>query len=123
MIRSPRWWAALVAALALLTGVLSGCTGPSRSGSDQPGVAGPASVVPGPAGVAQRTSIASSSIKDLSAALRNNGVEDPEKWAEIVAEYRPYDAGRAGEDKLREVLTRFQADPDTTTKVTTALTP
>ena len=67
-----------VAVLAVAGGVLTGCSGQSRGGTDQPGVQGPSSVAP---------------------------------------------AGPVGEERLRQVLARFRADPDTTARITTALAP
>ncbi|TCK21089.1 acetyltransferase (GNAT) family protein [Pseudonocardia endophytica] len=115
--------AALALLLASVIGV-AGCAGGSgRGGTDQPGVPGPASVAPGPAGATQRTSLAMASVKDVQAALRTNDVDDPEYWAQVLIEARPYPAGQAGEQKLREVLARFRADPDTTGRITNTLTP
>ncbi len=112
-----------VAVLAVAGGVLTGCSGQSRGGTDQPGVQGPSSVAPGPAGAAEQTRISRSSVQDLGAALRANGVEDPDDWANVVIENQPYGAGPVGEERLRQVLARFRADPDTTARITTALAP
>lgn len=114
---------ALLSAVAvLLVLVTAGCAGGGRSGSDQPGVEQQPSTAPGPAGDAQRISIASASESDIASALRANGVDDPERWAQIVLQYRPYPAGPAGMAKLKDALTRFQATPDDISKITNALT-
>ena len=67
---------AAVAAVALAV-LVAGCSEPAVSGSNQPGVQGPSSAAPGPAGASQRVTVAESSISDLAAALSANGVSDP----------------------------------------------
>ena len=116
-----RWIVGSATAILLLA--VSGCTGESRSGSDQPGVPGPRSVSTNAPDPAQQTSISTSSEDDIAAALRTNNVDDPGRWAEIVSSGRPYPPGEPGKAKLRQVLTQFRADPDTTSKVTAALVP
>ncbi|TCK24629.1 hypothetical protein [Pseudonocardia endophytica] len=111
------------AALIAATIAIAGCANGGRSGTDQPGVQGPSSVAPGPAGNTQRTSIATTSIKDLQAALRANDVDDPEHWAQIVTDSRPYPAGPTGEQKLRQVLIQYRATPDDIARITNTLTP
>jgi hypothetical protein len=113
--------AGLVAVIAALA--LAGCAGGSRSGSDNQGAEGPASAAPGPAGQADRVSVNDSSPDDLTAALRANDVPDPAKWAQILVEYRPYPQGQAGADGIRDVLTRFEADPETAATITNAVVP
>lgn len=117
---AARRWAAPVAAV-LAACAVAGCSGAPAGGSNQPGVPGPAGVAPGPAADPKRTPISSTSVQDLSAALRANDVDDPDKWAQILVEFRPYPPGQPGQDKLRQVLQRFQADPDTTGKITSAV--
>jgi hypothetical protein len=67
--------------------------------------------------------VAESSIPDLAAALSANGVSDPENWAKIIKAGEPYPPGDPGQQKLRQVLAQFKADPDTTAKITNALVP
>ncbi|MBW0102889.1 hypothetical protein [Pseudonocardia sp. KRD291] len=107
----------------LALAALSGCAGESVSGSNQPGVPKPPPVSTDAPNPAAQTSIGTSSADDLAAALDANDVDDSERWAEIVSNGRPYPPGDPGRLKLRQVLTRFQADPDTTTKITAALVP
>jgi hypothetical protein len=114
--------AAVVAAVALAV-LVAGCSEPAVSGSNQPGVQGPSSAAPGPAGASQRVTVAESSIPDLAAALSANGVSDPENWAKIIKAGEPYPPGDPGQQKLRQVLAQFKADPDTTAKITNALVP
>ena len=104
-----------VAALAL-----AGCAGGSRSGSDQPGVDNTVTAAPNQP---IKTSISTSSEKDLAAALRSNGVDDPENWAHILVQYKPYPAGAEGTQKIQQVLQQFKASPDVAAKITNAVQP
>jgi hypothetical protein len=83
----------------------------------------PPSAAPGPAGAAERTSIATASVQDISASLRANNVDDPEHWAEIIIQYRPYSTNDPSQAKLKQVLTQYKADPATIGKIANALTP
>jgi hypothetical protein len=115
----PRTVAALAAvALALLPA--AACAGDSRSGSDQPGVQGPASLAPGAPG--PRVSADDGSVKDIAAYLRANGVSDPEEWAEILHDNRPYPKGPEGMQKVRDVLTQHGASPEIVAAVTNTVT-
>jgi hypothetical protein len=107
----------------VLAVLVVGCGGGARGGSDQPGVQLPPSAAPGPAGAAARTSIAESSVQDLAATLRANNVDDPERWARVIAQSRPYPADDPNLGKLRQVLAQNQADPPTIDRITNALTP
>ena len=109
--------------VGLLAVTLAGCAGGSRSGSDQPGGVPQPSAVSGPAGASQRTAIGTSSEPDVASVLRANEVSEPERWAQVVIAYRPYPSGAEGQDRLRQVLTRFKADPDDIAKIDNALTP
>jgi hypothetical protein len=97
-----------VLAAALTIATAAGCAGGAgRAGSDQPGVDPPQAS----AGSTERASIATSSVKDVQAALRANDVEDPEHWAKVVYEGGPYPPGAAGEQRIREVLAQHGAEP------------
>ncbi|MDQ4116264.1 MAG: hypothetical protein M3235_04805 [Actinomycetota bacterium] len=106
----------LATALAIGT---AGCTDTGRSGTDQPGVAPPQA----PAGSTERASVATSSVKDVQAALRTNDVENPEHWAQVVFDGRPYPPGPGGEQRIRDVLTRHGADPEVVDGVTRTVGP
>lgn len=119
-----RFSSVLVSGVSLLLAIaLAGCAGGARSGTDQPGSQGVQTVAPGPAGEAQRASINESSEQDLAAALRVNGVSDPGNWAQILGEYKPYPTGEPGRQKIQQVLTQFEADADTTAKITRVVVP
>jgi hypothetical protein len=68
-------------------------------------------------------SINGSSAKDLAAALRANGVDDPEKWARLIVEHAPYPPNDPGLTALRQVLTGAQADPHTVDQIVAVLRP
>lgn len=115
--------AAAGAAALTLALALTGCADGPRGGSDQPGVQGPQSVAPGPAGDSQRVELNRASEKDLAATLRASGVDDPENWAQILVQNRPYPAGAAGAAKVRQVLDQFKADPQNIAKITNVVIP
>jgi hypothetical protein len=104
---------------AVLTIGAAGCAGGGRGGTDQPGVEPPAAS----AGSAERASVATSSEKDVQAALRANDVDDPDRWAQVVYESRPYPAGQAGEQRMRDVLTGNGAGPDVVDGVLRTVSP
>ncbi|MCE0762621.1 hypothetical protein LWC35_06825 [Pseudonocardia kujensis] len=110
--------AGVLAGVAALS--LAGCAGGSRSGSDQPGVDNTETAAPNQP---VKTSISTSSEKDLAAALRTNGVDDPENWAQILVQNKPYPAGAEGTQKIQQVLQQFQASPDLSAKITNVVEP
>lgn len=102
---------------------LTGCAGSHRGGSDSPGVKLPQSVAPGPAGDAQRMSVNGASEKDIAAKLRANGVDDAERWAQVIADNQPYPADDPSLVKLRSVLAQQGADQATVDRITNSLAP
>jgi hypothetical protein len=108
---------------ALTAAALAGCTGTSRSGSDAPGVPQPAPAAAGPAPTQDRMSITSASAKDLAATLRANGVDDPEHWAKVVSDNKPYPAEDPALGKLRTVLQQAGLDPANTQRILDVLAP
>jgi hypothetical protein len=112
----------VVLTAAGLLGSGTACTDTSRSGSDAPGVTLPAPASAGPAAT-ERKSIERSSTKDLAATFRTNGIADPEHWAEVVTDHRPYPADDPALTKLRTVLERERADPALTQKIIDLLAP
>jgi hypothetical protein len=115
---------ALVAVLiaALACGMAGGCTGTSRSSSNAPGVPLPTPAATSPA-PQDRMSIATASAKDIAATLRANGVDDPEHWAKVVTDHRPYPPEDPSLGKLREILNHEHAAPDTTQRIVGVLAP
>ena len=104
---------------AVLTIGAAGCSSAGRGGTDQPGVAPPQPS----AGSSERASVATSSVKDVQAALRANDVDDPGHWSQVVYESRPYPAGAAGEQRIRDVLTQHGAEPDVVDGVLRTIAP
>ncbi|MGI5131445.1 hypothetical protein ACQEVB_31890 [Pseudonocardia sp. CA-107938] len=109
--------------IGLLTCALAGtaCSSGGRGGSNQPGVEGPTSIAQGAPG--PRVTINYSSAQDIAAQLHANDVSDPEKWAQLLVDNQPYPAGAAGNDKIRDVLTRGGASPDDIAKITNVIVP
>lgn len=117
--RIPRAW--MHTAVTILVAVaLTGCAGGSRSGSDQPGLPGVGTSTVEPA---QKESINESSEDDVAAALRRGDVDDPQGWARILIGYRPYPPGAAGQERIRQVLTDHNADPDEVNKILAVVDP
>jgi hypothetical protein len=112
-----------VTGAVLLALTLAGCAGGARGGSDAPGVRLPPSVAQGPAGDTDRTIISLASQQDVAAALRANGVANPEYWAKVVLVNRPYPPNDPSLSKLRQVLAEHHADQGTIDKITNALKP
>jgi hypothetical protein len=121
--RTLRWITAAALAAIAIAGCSSGSQ--SRSGSDQPGVPAPSlSAAPGATpSVESKTSINSSSDKDLAAALRANQVDDPEQWARRIGVERPYPTDDLGLTKLRQDLAQYNPDPETLDQITATLKP
>ena len=58
-----------------------------------------------------------------AAWLRANGVGEPEKWAQLVYENRPYPDGPEGAQKIRDVLTQHGASPQDVAAITNTVMP
>jgi DNA uptake protein ComE-like DNA-binding protein len=74
------------------------------------------------AAVAQ-VSANTASEEEIAAALEGAGVSNADRWAEEVAEYRPYPADDPNLTKLRENLAKYNPGQETTDKIVSALTP
>jgi hypothetical protein len=111
-----------VLAACLLSTATVACTDTSRSGSDEPGARLPAPTS-SPAGAGARKSISTSSVKDIAATFRSNGIDDPEHWAKVVTDHQPYPADDPSLAKLRTVLQQEGADPALTQKILNLLAP
>jgi len=60
---------------------------------------------------------------EISDALEQAGVNNPERWAEEVVEYRPYPATDPNLTKLRDNLAKYNPGQTTVDKIVSALTP
>jgi phage-related minor tail protein len=58
---------------------------------------------------------------ELVAALTAAGVDNPDKWAEEVQEYRPYPADDPNFTKLRDELAKYNPGPGVVDKIVSAL--
>lgn len=87
-------------------------------GSNQPGVKPPEV-----SATTNKESANAGSVQDIAAALRTNEVGDAERWAKVVAGYRPYPVDDPRLGKLRKALADNRADPRTIDQVTAVLKP
>jgi hypothetical protein len=69
------------------------------------------------------TSIARASAQDIAATFRANGISDPEHWAKVVTDHRPYPPDDPSLGKLRAVLVGEHADPATIQQISGLLSP
>jgi hypothetical protein len=115
----------LFASLSLaLMAALTGCSSP---GAGSPGSSSPAasSVPPAASPAPTNTSVQTvdpntATAGELTAALRSAGVDNPDKWAHEVEEYRPYTAGNL-EPTLTEELGKYDISQDQLRRVLGAL--
>lgn len=117
----------LLGLAALAAGVLlSGCAAtdaePSGAPATTSAVAAAASATPGAATVA-KISANTATEPEIAAALRAAGVTSPERWAEEVVEYRPYDTDDTALNRLRQKLAKYNPGEETMTKILAALRP
>ena len=70
-----------------------------------------------------RVSANTASEDEIAAALETAGVNNADRWAEEVVEYRPYPPDDANLTKLRENLAKYNPGQETTDKIVSALTP
>jgi hypothetical protein len=59
----------------------------------------------------------------IAAAFAANGVDNPERWAKEVVEYRPYDATDTSMKKVRQNLAKYNPSTDTVEKIVAVLQP
>ena len=107
--------AGAVAVLLTCALTLVGCGG--VGGSDQPGVKPP------DVSASHKQSVNDSSVQDVAATLRTAQVHDPEKWARVIMQYRPYPNDDPHLGKLRQALADNHADPQTIEQITAVLQP
>jgi hypothetical protein len=137
MTRTPRLVQAGIAA-ALAFG-LAACGGGSTTSSGTATTA--AAAAPTSAAVAEPTSSAASASADptsastakvsansasedeIKDALTAAGVNNADRWAEEVVEYRPYPTDDPNLTKLRQNLAKYNPGQETTDKIVSALQP
>ena len=62
------------------------------------------------------------SVDEIAAALSDNGVPNPDRWAREVEEYRPYDTTDPTLSKLRDELAKYNPDDATLEAIIASLT-
>ncbi|MEV0456723.1 hypothetical protein [Catellatospora methionotrophica] len=117
----------LLGLAALTTGILlSGCaatdTGIPGASAATSAVAVAASATPA-AATPTKISANTASESEIAAALRAAGVTSPERWAEEVVEYRPYDTTDTALSRLRQKLAKYNPGEETMNKILAALQP
>ena len=69
----------------------------------------------------KKVSANDASLTELQAALLAAGVDNPERWAKEVEEYRPYPADDPSFAKLRGELAKYNPGPGVVDKIVSAL--
>jgi hypothetical protein len=113
---------ALTAALLMAA---CGGGGSGGGGAAQPAAApattmAPVQAAPADAADAAKVSANKASEDELASAFQAAGVPNAEKWAEEVAEYRPYDEPTFA--KLRKELAKYNPAPGVVDKIIATLT-
>ena len=72
---------------------------------------------------AAKVSANEASETELVAAFTAAGVDNPDKWAEEVEEYRPYPTDDPNFTKLRDELAKYNPGPGVVDKIVSALEP
>jgi len=103
----------LLCAATALAVVVAGCGGTAST------PAAPSASTAASAKVSANTA----SEDEISDALDGAGVNNPERWAEEVVEYRPYPATDPNLTKLRDNLAKYNSGQATVDKIVSALTP
>lgn len=70
-----------------------------------------------------KVSANSASVSEIAAALAGAGVDNAERWAREVVEYRPYDTGDPDLTHLREELDKYNPAPGVVDLVVSVLEP
>ena len=63
------------------------------------------------------------STEELITALEANGVDNADRWAREIEEYRPYDTADPELTHLQDELAKYNPDPDQLQKILDTLTP
>lgn len=111
---------------ALAAGVLlSGCTGTDTGTSGAAAATSAVAAAPATpaATTAAKISANTASESEIAAALRAAGVTSPERWAEEVVEYRPYEVDDTALNRLRQKLAKYNPGEETMNKILAALRP
>ncbi|SEN73795.1 hypothetical protein [Nonomuraea pusilla] len=114
-----------VAAVALLAGVSVTACGASGGDAATGGGTAATSAAGASGGAAQsgKVSANTASESEIAAALKAAGVDNADRWAHEVIEYRPYAAGDANLTSLRDNLAKYNPGEETVNEIVSALTP
>ncbi|MBN6056808.1 hypothetical protein JYK22_33080, partial [Nonomuraea sp. RK-328] len=117
-----------LAAAALVAGLASAACSAAGTASEPASAATTAATGSATAGAtggvaAGKVSANTADESQIAAALKAAGVDNPERWAEEVVEYRPYAADDADLTSLRQNLAKYNPGEDTVNKIVSALTP
>ena len=94
----------------------------AASSAESAGQSAASSVASATAGAA-KVSVNEASEAELVAAFTAAGVDNPDKWAEEVEEYRPYPSDDPNFAKLRDELAKYNPGPGVVDKIVAALEP
>lgn len=118
-----------IAVLASVMFAVVGC-GSSTSSGETSGAATPAAAptsASGPEAIihaaGDKVSANNASADEIAAALATAGVNNADRWAHEVVEYRPYPADDPNLTKLRDNLAKYNPGAETVDKIVSALTP
>ena len=116
-----------LAGVLLVAGCGSGADAGSAASSaasseESAGQSAGSSVASATAGAA-KVSANEASETELVAAFTAAGVDNPDKWAEEVEEYRPYPTDDPNFAKLRDELAKYNPGPGVVDKIVSALEP
>ena len=121
MTRPPRLLSLSVAAVAALA-IGAGCssdskTATSSSSSSTAAAASTASTSSGSSGGASsamtKVDANTASKSEIAAALKANGVSNPDRWADELEEYRPYPTDDPTFAKLKQNLAKYKPSAET----------
>lgn len=111
----------LIAAIIVVALTTGACGGSSTSGDTEgtdPTTASAPAAQPG-----EKASANTASEEDIAQALESAGVNNAERWAHEVVEYRPYPPDDPNLQKLRDNLDKYNPGEETVNKIVSALTP
>ena len=119
----PRPIVPLALAAALAVGPVA-CGGSSDSSSSGPTTTA-ASDAPATAGSSSsgKVSANEASTEEIAAALQAAGVDNADRWADEVTEYRPYPADDPDLTGLRDELEKYDPGQETIDRIVGALQP
>lgn len=114
----------LLAGLALGTALVAcgGSTPPPAAPTSVP-VAPPSAAGAAPTQGTTRVSANDASEEELVSALTAAGVDNADRWADEVVEYRPYPADDPNFAKLRGELAKYNPSQETVDRIVSTLTP